>query len=108
MNRPSNRAVVEIAISSMAPADLVRGLLAELDDIEARYVAADYRPSELSGGRFGEFAFRICQHVVLGQATAVGKQLPRTDLLISELEKAPAAGVDDTFRIHIPRSLRLI
>src|SRR5688572_6914640 len=102
------RGIVEQSNAQLAPIHLVTGLLKELDDLETRFVAADNRQRELHVGRFAECAFRICEHIVLKAYMPVGKSLPRTDALVSTLEKAPSTGIDDTFRIHIPRALKLI
>jgi len=100
-------AIVASITSSSTP-ELAERLLKELDELHQRYAAGDLRPSELGGARFSEAAFRICQHVCTGSHTPVGKTLPGLHKLLPELENAPAARVDETFRLHIPRTLRLI
>jgi hypothetical protein len=104
----STRATVHASIASIVPVELAEGLLNEYDELNARFHLSDFRPSELSGGRFSEAAFRICESVCLATHTPVGKSLPRVDTLLQRLETAPAGNVDDTFRLHIPRTLRLI
>ena len=37
----------------------------------------------------------------------MGKKLPPTDKIVAQLESTPAAGIDDTFRIHVPRASSL-
>lgn len=104
----STRAAILTSISAAATLDLATRLLEEFDELQDRFHRGDFRPSELSGGRFGEVVFRICQQICLGAHTPVGKTLPRTDDLIEKFEQIPGAKADDTFRIHIPRCLRLI
>jgi hypothetical protein len=102
------RLAILASIASCATQPLADTLLEEFDEIQQRYAAGDLRPSELGGARFSEAAFRICQQVCIGRHTPVGKGLPRVDRLLAELEAVPTASADDTFRLHIPRTLRLI
>lgn len=104
----STRDEVRVGLIGLVPEELTDSLLDEFDEIIRRFDLGDFRPSELSGARFSEAAFRICQHVCLAKHTKIGKSLPRIDKLISELEQVPAATADDSFRIHIPRALRVI
>lgn len=99
---------VRDSIAAAATDELADELLDEFDEISKRFSLGDYRPTELSGGRFGESAFRICQYACTGSYTPLNKKLPRIDKLVSQLENTPVTSADDTFRIHIPRTLRLI
>lgn len=104
----TTRSTVHSSIAALATSDLADALLDELDQLANRFDLGDFQPSELSGGRFAEAAFRICQEVCTGTHTAIGKTLPPVDQLLRTLEQTPSTGTDDAFRLHIPRSLRLI
>ena len=99
---------IRASIEALGTSELANALLAEHDELTRRFTLRDFRPSELNGGRFAEAAFRICQHVCLGSSTPIGSSLPRIDQLLRTLEQTPSTSADDTFRLHIPRSLRLI
>lgn len=100
--------IAKNSITVLGSRELAEELIKEFDEINQRFLAADFRPSELGGGRFSEVAFRVCQQQCKGSYTPVGSILSRVDRLIQELENAPSSGIDDTFRIHVPRSLRLL
>lgn len=104
----SLREDIEASIASVATPQLATRLLEEYDELTRRFRAADYRPTELAGGRFAEAAFRVCQHACSGSHDPLTKPLTRVDKLVASLEQTPGASADDTFRIHIPRALRLL
>ena len=108
MTNNNIRSDVRASIAAAATDELADELLDEFDELNKRFYLGDYRPTELCGGRFGEAAFRICQYVCTGSYTLLNKKLPRIDKLVSQLENTPITSADDTFRIHIPRTLRLI
>jgi hypothetical protein len=99
---------VRASVKALCTDELTEELLREFQELNERFYLADFRPSELSGARFSEVVFRICQYICLGSYTPLGKTLPRTDLLLETLEKVQSSQQTDSFRIHIPRTLRLI
>ncbi len=104
----STRAEILASISAASNPGLAERLLAEYEDLTRRFYLADYRPSELSGGRFGEAAFRVCEQVCFGSHTPYGTTLTKSDELVKKLEQVPGNVADLTYRVHIPRALRLI
>src|SRR5437016_6418429 len=95
-------------ITALAGKDLAERLLAEYDEILQRFAAGDHRPTELSGGRFAEAAYRICQVACQLPMTPLGRQLTRSDQLCAQLENVSSAIANESYRIHIPRALRTI
>jgi hypothetical protein len=104
----TTRAEILASVAAASTAELAGRLLVEFEELTRRFHLGDFRPSELSGGRFGEAAFRICEHVCFGTSTSLDKMLPKTDDLVRNLENTPGTRADPTYRIHIPRTLRLI
>jgi hypothetical protein len=100
--------VVRASVRAVCPEELALPLLQEFDELNQRFYVGDFRPSELSGARFGEAALRICQHVCLPTYTPLGKSLPGLDKLLPQLEGTPSTNEKDSFRIHIPRACRTI
>jgi len=108
MGPAATRAEIMTSVAAASTPELAARLLEEFEELTRRFHLGDFRPSELSGGRFCEAAFRICQQVCLGKHAPLNRMLPNTDQLVRELENVDGAKADATYRVHIPRTLRLI
>ncbi|TFB90459.1 hypothetical protein E3O44_02265 [Cryobacterium algoricola] len=87
------------------PAELVTELLIAFAEAKRRFYRNDLRPSEIEGARFSEAVFRILQWATAEQYTALGRTLPSVDAMMNTLINAAS---NDSIRMHIPRTLRLI
>jgi hypothetical protein len=92
-------------IAANMPAELVKELLDAFAEAKRRFYRDDLRPSEIEGARFSEAVFRILEWATTQKYTALGKTLPSVDTLMKTLINTQA---NDSVRIHIPRTLRLI
>lgn len=84
---------------------LVDELLEAYEEAKRNFYLGGHRLSEVEGGRFCEAAFRMLQQAAFTKWDKLGKQID-TQKLIQRLESA--AGPDDSIKLHIPRSLRVI
>ncbi|WP_145013794.1 hypothetical protein [Mycobacterium marseillense] len=94
------------------PADVVTEVIAAYEEAKTRFHRQDYRPSSVEGARFSEAVFRILQWATTGGATGgtytpIGGNLPRLPQLIHQIANGTAT-VDDSLRIHIPRTLQAV
>jgi hypothetical protein len=88
------------------PSHLVAELLETYQEAKRRFHLGDLRPQEVEGGRFSEAVFRMLQHLSGMKVTTLGRQLPKIDRLLIDLENA--TGISESVRLHIPRTLKLI
>ncbi|MDP9635535.1 hypothetical protein J2W18_000436 [Rhodococcus cercidiphylli] len=77
-------------------------------EAKRRYHLGDLRPNQVEGGRFAEAAFRVLEHQVFGLSTPIGTTLSKVPNLVQRLGSAPPAGLNDSLRIHIPRTLQAV
>ena len=88
------------------PTELVEELVEAFAEAKRRFYRDDLRPSEIEGARFSEAVFRILQWATTQTYTALGKTLPSVDTMMNTLVNSQV--INDSVRIHIPRTLRLI
>jgi hypothetical protein len=88
------------------PQRLVDELLESFTEAKRRYYREDLRPNAVEGGRFSEAVFRLLQWASdNGRYTPIGKTLPTVDTLLATFANA---NCNDSIRLHLPRTLRLI
>jgi len=92
-------------IAAGIPKELVDELVEAFAEAKRRFYRDDLRPSEIEGARFSEAVFRVLQWASTQKYTPLGKTLPSVDTMMNTLVNTQA---NDSIRIHIPRTLRLI
>ena len=92
-------------ITAGMPAVLADEALNAFAEAKQRFYRHDLRPSEIEGARFAESVFRILQWETTGAFTPLGKTLPSVDKMLADLQNASG---NESVRLHIPRTLRLI
>lgn len=96
------------ALIARFPEKYVDELLECFREQRRNLLLGNLRPNEVEGGRFAEAAFRLLEHYVGWTVTPLGKQVD-TEGLIKKLQNIlTSAGVPDSVRLHIPRTLRVI
>ena len=98
---------IKQALNSSFPQKLVEELTNSYQEQKRNFFLGNHRPTEVEGGRFSEAAFRLLEYKTAGTFTPIGTQL-NTDSLIKQLGSLPANSHNDSVRLHIPRTLRVI
>lgn len=102
------RGAIEAQLASKLNAKLVKELLDAHAEAKRSFYLGGLRLSAVEGGRFCEAAFRLLQDITDGKHTPLNKTLPKTDDLIFKLSQLDSSKFNDSIRLHIPRSLRLV
>jgi hypothetical protein len=98
---------IRAALLNRFPQRLVDELLECFTEQKRNLLLGKLRPNEVEGGRFAEAAFRILEQAAGWPGTPIGTQFD-TDGLIRRLAATLAATANDSIRLHIPRTLRVI
>lgn len=94
-------------LSQSYPQVLIDFLLDSYKELVDNFNRSKLRPSEVEGGRFCEATIRMLQHKITGTYTPVGERV-NMDVEINNLANLPKASFNDSVRLHIPRTIRVI
>jgi hypothetical protein len=82
---------------------LAKEIIESFQEIERNYSLKAWKVSELDAGHFVEAVRRFIELMLFGSYTPIGTTLTNFNDLV--LKKYESASGDDSYRIHIPRSL---
>lgn len=99
---------VKSNLEKKLPKELVENLINHYVEIKTNFNLAKHENTELNASKFSEAAFRILEHALDGKHTLLSKQIHGFTDKCREFEQRSSTGVDDSIRIHIPRTLILI
>jgi hypothetical protein len=102
------RSLIESELASKLDPRLIHELLEAHAEAKRNFYLDHLRPAEVEGGRFCEAAFRILELVTKGSFTPLNKSLTNSEKIISDLASLDSSRFNDSIRLHIPRSLRLV
>jgi hypothetical protein len=89
------------------PADLVTSLIDSYVELAGNFMRGKLRPSQVEGGRFCEAAIRMIQHEATKTYSPIGVSI-NLDNEIEKLKNLPKTSYNDSIRLHIPRTIRVI
>lgn len=98
---------IKAALVIRFPSNIVDELIDCYSEQKRNFFLGNHRPNEIEGGRFSEAAFRLLEHFTGLPITPLGTQV-NTDTLIRTLQQLPSANFNESVRLHIPRTLRVI
>lgn len=90
------------------PLDLVEELFKCYEKLQQDYFLADYRPLCIEAGRFAEVGIRMLQHAATGNHIPLQNQIQNFAMEVIRLGQLPAAGLNDSVRLLMPRILQLV
>lgn len=101
-------ATIKSNLGKKLPEELVEKLVEHYIHIKNNFILGRHENTELNASKFSEVVFRIIQYALSGSFIPLGKQINRFTEKCRLFEQNPSSGVDDSIRIHIPRTLILI
>jgi hypothetical protein len=90
------------------PKELVAKLIEHYKEIKTNFRLARHENNELNASKFSETVFRFIEFALTSKFTPFGTQIHQFTKRCRDFENHPAAGIDESIRIHIPRTLILI
>jgi len=90
------------------PQELVNALFASYKDLIENFNRGKLRPSEVEGGRFCEAIIRMLQYKTTRTYIPIGTPIGNLDTEINRLANLPKADFNESIRLHIPRTIRVI